>query len=463
MSTYEVTEERVLEALSGVIDPDLGRDIVSLGFIKNLTISGGTVRFDLELTTPACPIKDQFKGECESRLKRVSGVDTVDINMTSRVRRGNVTYQQKNLDGVRNLVAVASGKGGVGKSTVAVNLAISLQKCGATVGLMDADIYGPSLPTMLGVTEKPRVDEKNDMIYPVEKYGLKLISMGFLVADDAPVIWRGPMVSGITQQFLGQICWGELDYLIIDLPPGTGDIQLTLTQQAPLTGAVIVTTPQQVSVVDARRGLKMFEEVNVPVLGVIENMSYYVCDGCGKEHYIFRKGGGLQICRELDVQFLGSIPLESSIADGGDSGKPIVADDRNVRVSDEYMDIAGKVASSLSIIREGGSLKEMAATPLETRKMDGAMFGILWSDGHESVYHNRSVRAACPCASCVDEWSGEKLLAEESIADDIQYNGVNKVGRYAFAFNWSDGHGTGIYSYAFLRKICECSECGDTQ
>lgn len=454
-----IKEKQVLEALSNVKDPDLGRDIVSLGFIKNVKIDDGNIKFDLELTTPACPVKDQLKNECEFNLKKLSGVKNVDINMTSRVRKGS-SYKQENLNGVKNLIAVASGKGGVGKSTVAVNLAFALAKAGAQVGIMDSDIYGPSLPTMLGVTDRPRVDENKNMIYPIEKHGVKLISMGFLLAENSPVIWRGPMVSGITQQFLGQVMWGELDYLVIDLPPGTGDIQLTLTQQAPLTGAVIVTTPQEVSAVDARRGLKMFEEVNVPVLGVIENMSYFVCDGCNKKHHIFRKGGGLEISEKLNVQFLGHIPLESEIADCGDNGKPIVLNNETSIASQEYFEIAGKLASSLSVIKEGGSLKEVVPTPVEISKVNGEMFNILWSDGHKSDFYNRSVRANCPCASCVDEWTGEKLLDGSSIPDDLQYNNVDKVGRYALAFDWSDGHNTGIYSYDFLRKICECQECG---
>lgn len=454
-----ITEKQALKALSNVKDPDLGRDIVSLGFVKNLKIDNGNIKFDLELTTPACPVKERLKLECESYLKGLPGVKTVDVNMTSRVRKG-ASYKQENLNGVKNLLAVASGKGGVGKSTVAVNLAFALKKSGAAVGLMDADIYGPSLPTMLAVSDRPRVDENRNMIYPIEKYGIKLISMGFLLSDNSPVIWRGPMVSGITQQFLNQVIWGELDYLVIDLPPGTGDIQLTLTQQAPLTGAVIVTTPQEVSAVDARRGLKMFEEVNVPVLGVIENMSYFVCDGCGKRHYIFRQGGGLKISQELNVQFLGNIPLESAIADGGDSGNPIVMSNETSVATQRYMEIAGKIAASLSIIKEGGTLKDMVSFPVEINRVNHKGFEILWSDGHKGVYNNRWVRSRCPCASCVNEWSGEEIIDKGSIPDDLRYQNVDKVGRYALTFDWSDGHNTGIYSYEFLREICECQECG---
>ncbi len=453
-----INEKLVLNALSNVKDPDLGRDIVTLGFIKDLKIDNGNIKFDLELTTPACPVKDKLKDECVQNLKKLEGIGDVEIKITSRVRQG-ASYKLENLNGVKNLLAVASGKGGVGKSTVAVNLALALSKAGAKVGIMDADIYGPSLPTMLGVSEKPRVDEQKNMIFPVMKDGISLISMGFLLDPNSPVIWRGPMVSGIIQQFLGQVMWGELDYLVIDLPPGTGDIQLTLTQHAPITGAVIVTTPQDVSVVDARRGLRMFEEVNVPVLGVIENMSYFICDGCEKKHYIFKSGGGAKISEELDVPFLGKIPLETAIANGGDSGRPVVMEDDGSVAVKEYMDIAGKVASSLSIIKEGGSLKKMMASPLEVNRIDDKKFEILWSDGHKSVYNNRTVRLKCPCASCVDEWTGKGLLDEGTIPEDLQYEKADKVGSYALAFSWSDGHNTGLYSYDFLRNMCECDKC----
>ncbi len=460
MSNEIISEKQVLEALSSVIDPDLGRDIVALGFVKNIKIDGGDIKFDVELTTPACPVKERLKSDCEHNVKKLAGFKSVAVNMTSRVRGGGASYKQENLKGVKNLLAVASGKGGVGKSTVAVNLAFALKESGASVGILDADIYGPSLPTMLGVTDKPEVDSKRDMIYPVEKYGVKLISMGFLLNNDSPVIWRGPMVSGILQQFLNQVIWGELDYLVFDLPPGTGDIQLTLTQQSPLTGAVIVTTPQEVSTVDARRGLKMFEEVNVPVLGVIENMSYFICDGCDKKHYIFKKNGGLKISQELNVPLLGNIPIEGAIADSGDSGVPVVISKESRGVADAYMELAGKVAASLSMIKEGKSSKEGVAFPVEVNKRDNLKFEIVWSDGHKSVYGYKHVRSMCQCAECVDEWTGEQRINDSLISDDVTYNNFEKVGNYAVTFSWSDGHVTGIYSYEFLKKICECEECG---
>ena len=341
-----VTEKQILEVLKNVQDPDLHRDIVSLGFIKNLKIDGKTVSFDLELTTPACPVKDQLKAQCVDQVKTL-GIEKVDIHMTSRVRpMVNTTIEA--MKKIKNIVAVASGKGGGGKSTVACNLALSLAKTGATLGLLDADIYGPSLPMMLGITDRPQV--RDGKVIPIDKYGMKVMSMGLLMGEDTPVIWRGPMVAGIIQQFLGQVEWGELDYLIVDLPPGTGDAQLTLTQQAPLSGAVIVTTPQDVALLDARKGLRMFQEVKVPVLGIVENMSYFICDQCFKKHTIFKQGGGKKVADELKLPLLESLPIDPNVVIGGDSGKPVVISQPDSEVARSYAKLAGRVAQELSIL-----------------------------------------------------------------------------------------------------------------
>lgn len=264
----------------------------------------------------------------------------------SKRLRSLETKVMSSLKHVNNIIAVASGKGGVGKSTVAVNLALALAKSGAEVGLMDADIYGPSVPMMLGLTGKPHV--VGNMVLPVQKMGIKAMSMGLLAGDDTPVIWRGPMVAGILQQFLAQIDWGPLDYLVIDLPPGTGDAQLTLTQKAPISGAVIVTTPQDVALLDARRGLKMFQQVNVPVLGIVENMSYFICDGCSKKHFIFQGGGGRRVAQELNIPLLGQIPIDPKVAAGGDNGTPIVFADRAATVSKAYFELAKKIIVALT-------------------------------------------------------------------------------------------------------------------
>ena len=345
-----ITEPQILKALGVVQDPDLHRDIVSLGFVKNIKIEGEKISFDVELTTPACPVKDLLREQCVREVKKLKGVKEVAVHMTSRVR-SQVNTDLEPLKQVKNIIAVASGKGGVGKSTVAVNLALALSKTGAKVGLMDCDIYGPSVPMMLAITERPGVIGQK--VIPVEKLGLKVISMGLLASDDTPVIWRGPMVAGILQQFLAQVEWGTLDYLVMDLPPGTGDAQLTLAQKAPISGAIIVTTPQDVSLLDARRGLKMFQQVNVPVLGIVENMSYFICDQCSKKHTIFKTGGGGKVAKELNLSLLGEIPLDTKVAEGGDSGLPIVHAFPDSEVGEAYILLAGKVAALLSILSEG--------------------------------------------------------------------------------------------------------------
>ncbi len=345
----------VLEALRPIIDPDFGKSIVDLEFIKDIRIDGGTVSFKIELTTPACPVKEEFKREATQRVEALDGVDTAEVTMTAntRGRRGPVSEGGEVLPGVRNTIAVASGKGGVGKSTTAVNLALALRETGATVGLMDADVYGPSLPLLTGVNQRPETKKEGDQnrIVPLEAYGLKLMSMGFFLSDDSPVIWRGPMVHGLIRQFLVDVEWGELDYLIIDLPPGTGDAALTLTQQAPLSGAVIVTTANDLSVIDARKGLKMFEKVDVPVLGIIENMAYFVPpDLPDRKYHIFGKDGGKRVADELAVDFLGEVPIDSRVVEGGDLGKPIIAFAPDSDAAKAFRDLGGTVARKLSIL-----------------------------------------------------------------------------------------------------------------
>jgi ATP-binding protein involved in chromosome partitioning len=319
----KLNEENILQALKQVEDPDLHRDIVTLGFVKNLIIKGSDVKFDLQLTTPACPVRDKFVTDCEKAIRtKIEGVGKIDISMTSYVQRNAHAQKENFLPGVKNTIAIASGKGGVGKSTIAVNLAVALAMDGAKVGLLDADVYGPSAPLMFGIDEKPKI--LNSKIQPLEKYGVKVMSIGFLVNPMEAVIWRGPMASGALKQFISDVEWGDLDYLIFDLPPGTGDIQLTLVQTIPLTGAVIVTTPQDVALADAKKGLVMFNKVNVPVLGIVENMSYFICSHCGQRENIFDVGGGTRMARELDVPFLGEIPIDTKVRVGGDKGDPIV-------------------------------------------------------------------------------------------------------------------------------------------
>lgn len=348
-----VTEDQILETLRAVEDPDFRKDIVSLGFVKNVKICGGDVSFDLELTTPACPVKETFRSQCTELVGALSGVENVKVSLTSSVR-GRALGPDQILPEVKNVIAVASGKGGVGKSTVAANLALALSREGAAVGLLDADIYGPSVPTMMGVEGHPDAPQ-GDKLDPLKAHGVSLMSMGFLLGEDAPLIWRGPLVAKLVQQFLGAVNWGALDYLVIDLPPGTGDAQLTLTQTAPLNGAVIVTTPQDVSLIDARKGLMMFQKVNVPILGIVENMSSFACPHCGKETPIFRQGGGERISGELGVPFLGSIPIDPEVTVAGDEGTPIVARNPSSPGALAFSEVAGRVAARLSVVGSGAS------------------------------------------------------------------------------------------------------------
>lgn len=342
-----LTESHVLDALRVVKDPDLHRDIVALNFVKDVTIEGRNLSFKIELTTPACPVRDELKAQAERAIRATIDLDSVEIEMTSNVTRHENKQKEAVLPGVRNTIAVASGKGGVGKSTVAVNLAVALANDGARVGLIDADIYGPSIPLMMGLNGRPNV--KNNRLQPMENYGVKVMSIGFLVDPMQAVIWRGPMASGAMRQFMSDVDWGELDYLVFDLPPGTGDIQLTLVQTIPLTGAVIVTTPQDISLADARKGFAMFQKVNVPVFGIVENMSFFICSHCGERENIFDNGGGRRAADELSVPFLGEIPIYTSIRQSGDTGKPIVVDERFKTQGDIIQQIARNLAAQISI------------------------------------------------------------------------------------------------------------------
>ncbi|HET9480190.1 MAG TPA: P-loop NTPase [Candidatus Polarisedimenticolia bacterium] len=447
-------EREILDALRVVKDPDLHRDIVSLGFVKNLKISDGSVSFDIELTTPACPVKETLRKEAHSAVEALPGITSVAVNMTAQVRRAAVQATEGGMRLVRNPIAIASGKGGVGKSTVATNLALALARTGARVGLMDADVYGPSVPTMLGGSaDKPRPSQQEGWIQPVERHGIRYMSMGLLAGKDTPVIWRGPMATKLIQQFLGQVDWGELDYLLIDLPPGTGDVQLTLTQSAPLTGAVIVTTPQDVAVGVTMRGLRMFEQVRVPILGIVENMSRFICSHCGEATEIFKHGGGKRAAEELGVPFLGEIPLDAAIAAAGDAGRPVVADETLAAQAPSaraFMEVAGRLAQEISIVNE--KTLSVKHRPLELRVAEDAV-ELRWSDNHASRYPFRALRQACPCAACVDEWTGEPRMNPDQVPRDVKVLDIRHVGRYAFQFSFSDGHATGIYSYDKLRAL----------
>ena len=347
-----ITQDKVLEALSNVIDPDLNQDIVSLNMVEDISIDGKKVSFTVNLTTPACPMKEEIHRACINAVKHLVDEEAeVEATMSSKVQQSAKMEQDTTdtLAGVKNIIAVASGKGGVGKSTISVNLAVALAKSGAKVGLVDTDIYGPSIPTMFNIRKRPDINTRRKLI-PLEKYGVKLLSMGLLVDQDQAVVWRGPMVSSAVKQFLNEAEWGELDYLIMDLPPGTGDIQLTIVQTVPLTGAVIVSTPQDVALDDARKGVAMFKKVNVPVLGMVENMAYFSPpDMPDKRYYIFGRDGARNLATHLDVPFLGEVPLEQSVREGADEGKPAAAAEELTVAGLAFNTIAQKVAQQISI------------------------------------------------------------------------------------------------------------------
>jgi ATP-binding protein involved in chromosome partitioning len=346
-----ITVDAVIKALSKVNDPDLHKDLVTLGMIKDVKIDGNSVAATIELTTPACPLKDKIEQDCiEAIKKEIPAVGLIAITMSAKVQPNKNQRMNEILPGVKNTIAIASGKGGVGKSTVAVNLAIALALDGAKVGLIDADIYGPSIPMMLGINDKPKIyqDTATAKMVPLENYGLKVMSIGFLIDDDAPVIWRGPMASGAIKQFMSDVLWNELDYLIFDLPPGTGDIQLTLVQTIPLTGAVVVTTPQDVSIIDVKKAVKMFQRVNVPILGIVENMSYFIAPDTGKRYDIFGTDGGKKLAEELGISLLGQIPIHQNIREGGDKGSPIVFDKPESEQGKKIFEISRNLAAEIS-------------------------------------------------------------------------------------------------------------------
>jgi len=340
--------DAVLNALRAVVDPDIRRDIVSLGFVKDLTIAGGRVAFTIELTTPACPVKDELREQAATVVRAVAGVSQVDVQLTAKVRSASAPETGRPpLPGVKNVIAVGAGKGGVGKTTVAVNLAVALAKCGSRVGLLDGDIYGPNIPQMLGISTQLTTDGKQ--IVPAEKYGVQVVSIGFLTQDDAPIIWRGPMLHGAIQQFFRQVAWTDVDYLVVDLPPGTGDVALSLSQSVPVSGAIVVTTPQKVSLSDTRRAVRMYQKLNIRTLGLIENMSSFECPSCGVETDLFGRGAGEALATEMSVPFLGRLPIYRPIRIGGDTGRPIVVAEPQSAAARAFRAVAEQAAAQVSI------------------------------------------------------------------------------------------------------------------
>jgi ATP-binding protein involved in chromosome partitioning len=341
--------DAVLNALRVVLDPDIRRDIVSLGFVKELAISDGRVSFTIELTTPASPLKEQLREQAAAAVRALPGVAVVEVKIAINVRSVSAPETGRPpMPGVKNVLAVGAGKGGVGKTTVSVNLAIALARCGARVGILDGDIYGPNVPIMMGLTSTQLATDGKQIV-PAEKYGVQVVSVGFLTSDDAPIIWRGPMLHQAIQQFSRDVAWKDLDYLIIDMPPGTGDVALSLSQTVPVVGAVVVTTPQQVSLADSRRAVRMYQKMNIPPMGIVENMSYYACPNCHHEADIFGHGGGEGLAAEMEVPFLGRLPIYQPIREGSDAGIPLVVAEPASPAARAFLTVAERVAAQVAI------------------------------------------------------------------------------------------------------------------
>jgi ATP-binding protein involved in chromosome partitioning len=358
-----IDSDAVLDALRVVVDPDLHRDIVSLGFVKDVTVSNERVSFTIELTTPACPVKDQMRDQAAAAVRALPGVSGVSVNLTAKVRSASAPETGRPpLPGAKNVVAVGAGKGGVGKTTVAVNVALALERCGSRVGILDGDIYGPNVPIMLGVNT--RLETDGQRIVPAEKYGLQVVSIGFLASDDAPIIWRGPMLHGAVQQFFREVAWKDLDYLIVDMPPGTGDVALSLGQTVPVVGAIVVTTPQQVSLADSRRAVRMYQKLNIPTLGIVENMSYYACPNCHHETDIFGHGGGEGLAAEMKVPFLGRLPVYQPIREGGDNGIPLVVSEPASPAARAFLTVAERMAAQVSMAAHKAAETNRGKIPL---------------------------------------------------------------------------------------------------
>lgn len=431
-----VTEQQVLDALKHIVDPDLQRDIVSLGFVKQLDIQQGEVSFTIELTTPACPVKARFQRQAEEAVSALPGVTQVRVQMGSQQRRSPMEAQQQDsaLKEVGAVIAISSCKGGVGKSTIAAHVALEIAQRGYRVGLLDADLYGPSVPTLFGIGPSENVQaNQRKQIIPLERLGLKLMSFGFLLKD-SPAVMRGPMVSQYLMQILHHTAWGELDYLFVDMPPGTGDIQLTLTQSVPLDGAVIVTTRQALSLVDVARGILMFEKVKVPMLGLIENMSYVTCAHCEEKNYIFGEGAGTSLRDRFGLDTLAEIPVDPQL---------------NGTIH-HYPELPHFKEAADQVIRALGKQGRMQDR-VPRIAVDRQAVTLTWPDGETTTLDFRTLRASCTCALCVDEMTGQQRLDEASIPADIAPEEVTPLGHYAFSVRWNDGHASSIYAYDRLK------------
>lgn len=444
-------EQEILLKLSRIVDPDLGKDIVTLGFIHHLQIKEGDVSFRIELTTPACPVKDMFQNEAEKAVKELPWVHNVTVEMGSSKRTPSIQAKQNGLAKVRYIIAVSSCKGGVGKSTVAVNLAFSLAQQGAEVGIFDADVYGPSLPLMVKINPQP-IQFKKDLLLPVVQSGVKLMSFGYVQDPNnpGPAMMRGPMVSQVINQLLTGTDWGDLDYLILDLPPGTGDIQLTLAQLVPITAAVIVTTPQYVSFIDVEKGIQMFGALKIPSIAVVENMSYFLCDNCDKKHYLFGQNNLTdKLKKQFGIAASFEVPIISQISEGADEGIPISV------VLDGKSDSNPFWALSQSVVREVAKISYDATQPVELNLADEGTT-IEGAKGEDVLgkISAKALRSGCQCAHCVNEWTQEVMIDPTKIPDTLTaLEAPKKVGNYAWFFKWSDGHESLIPTDVILSQL----------
>lgn len=437
------TEKDILEALSGIIDPDFNKDIVSLGFVQNIRINGGEVSLEIALTTPACPVKNEFQKKAESLLLKLPGVRSVSVHMTTqKLKLQNTPLEPAvpSLNNINAIIAISSCKGGVGKSTVAAHLAQELARRKFNVGLLDCDIHGPSIPTLFNLASTRLQINKEGKLIPVKKNGLQLMSFGFLLGD-APAVMRGPILTRYIQQLIFNTHWGPLDYLFIDMPPGTGDVQLTITQSLRLTGAVIVTTRQTLSLVDVARGILMFEKVKVPILGVIENMSFFLCDNCDKRHFLFGGEKGSTLKERFGIETLAELPLLPQLASSID--KPLV---------NEY--IMHMVDKAVMAIGKNSILKKQIPQ-IEPKENS---LTLRWQDGETISVPFRNLRLSCRCALCMNELTGEKTLKEENIRPDIAPKEIIPLGNYALGITWNDGHASGIYPYEMIKEVVS-SKC----
>ena len=441
-------EKEVLNRLGTIVDPDLGKDIVSLGFVKNLAIDAdGHVSFALELTTPACPVKEMFRNQCYEVVKELPWVSDVSLSLTSTKNKPLMAKAGEGLQGVRYIVGVASCKGGVGKSTTAVNLAFSIAGKGASVGIFDADIYGPSLQTLVNA-DFNGLFKQNNLILPVVSHGVKLMSFAYASANTGggPAIMRGPMVTQVINQLLTGTEWGDLDYLIVDMPPGTGDTQLTLSQLIPMTAAIIVTTPQQLSFVDVVKGIEMFDKMKIPTIAVVENMSYFVCDKCDTRHEVFGQGSMQKLVEQFGFKNSFTLPIDGEISRLSDAGTPIVLEKPDSLVTKRFNDISEAVVREVSKLVYGDR-KEPAVSYAPDEGIT-----VTLSSGENIVVEPAELRRSCRCAHCINEMTGEQVLRAEEIDNDIRPERISPLGNYAITVAWSDGHSS-IFPYEMLEKV----------